>query len=61
MLAGVVTGCLVAVVWNLVPSLQWYGIHPGVWALLANVLVMIPVSLLTPPMDEDHVAQFVVS
>ena len=59
-LAGVVVGCIVAVIWNLIPSLQWKGIHPGIWALAANVLVMIPVSLLSEPMDEEHVAQFVV-
>lgn len=59
-LAGVVTGCLVAVVWNLVPALQWQGIHPGIYALAANVLVMVPVSLATRPMDEEHVVQFVV-
>ena len=59
-LAGVVTGCLAAVVWNVFPSLQWWGVHPGIWALAANVLVMIPVSLATKPMDEAHVEMFVV-
>ena len=59
-LAGVATGCLTAVVWNLVPALQWQGIHPGVWALAANTVVMVAVSLATRPMDEEHVAQFVV-
>jgi SSS family solute:Na+ symporter len=60
-LAGVVAGCLVAVVWNLVPSLQWWGIHPGIWALAANVAVMVPLSLATPPMEPEHVERFVVS
>jgi SSS family solute:Na+ symporter len=59
-LAGVVSGCLAAVVWNLVPALQWQGIHPGIWALGVNVAVMIGVSLATPPMDDAHVEQFVV-
>ncbi len=60
-LSGVIAGCLAAVVWNVFPELQWWNVHPGVWALAVNVLVMMPVSLATRPMDEDHVAQFVVS
>lgn len=59
-LAGVVAGCLAAILWNLVPSLQWQSIHPGIWALAVNVVVMVAVSLSTEPMDEEHVEQFVV-
>ena len=42
------------------PVLQWQQIHPGIFGVLANVLVLVVVSLATRPMDEDHVAQFVV-
>jgi SSS family solute:Na+ symporter len=59
-IAGLVIGCAVTILFNLVPSLQWQGIHPGIWGLLANVPVQVAVSLLTPPMDEAHVDQFVV-
>jgi len=59
-LAGLAAGCLFTTVWNLMPQLQWQEIHPGVWGVAANVLVMVVVSLATPPMDSEHVAQFVV-
>ncbi len=59
-LAGLAAGCLVTVVWNLWPVLQWQQIHPGVWGLVANVLTLTGVSLATPPMEPDHVRQFVV-
>jgi SSS family solute:Na+ symporter len=60
-LAGLLAGFAVTVVWNLVPSLQWQGIHPGIYGVLANVVVLVGVSLATAPMDEEHVARFVVS
>ena len=59
-LAGLGTGCAVTILFNLMPALQWQGIHPGIWGLLANVPVQVVVSLLTPAMDESHVNQFVV-
>ena len=59
-LAGLAAGSLVTVIWNLVPSLQWEGIHPGIWGLAANVLALVTVSLATPPMSEEHVEKFVV-
>ena len=59
-LAGLAAGCVVVTLWNLVPNLQWQQIHPGMWGLAANVVVLIGVSLATPPMDPDHVAQFTV-
>jgi SSS family solute:Na+ symporter len=59
-LAGLGAGCAVTILFNLVPSLQWQGIHPGIFGLLANVPVQVIVSLVTPAMDEDHVNQFVV-
>ncbi len=59
-LAGLLAGCTVTVIWNVFPALQWQQIHAGIWGVLANVVVMVAVSLATRPMDEEHVAQFVV-
>jgi SSS family solute:Na+ symporter len=59
-LAGLVVGSLVTLAWNLFPVLQWHGIHPGVWGLSANVVVLILVSLVTPRMEEEHVRSFIV-
>lgn len=59
-LAGVLVGGLVTVVWNLEPSLQWQDVHPGIWGVAANVVVLVAVSLATRPMERDHVDQFVV-
>jgi SSS family solute:Na+ symporter len=60
-LAGLAAGSLATVVWNLAPALQWQGIHPGIWGLAINVPVLAIVSLVTRPMDDDHVEQFVVT
>lgn len=60
-IAGLLAGCVVTIVWNLEPSLQWQGIHPGIWGLLVNVPTLVAVSLATTPMDPDHVDEFVVS
>ncbi|MFQ5743525.1 MAG: sodium:solute symporter [Acidobacteriota bacterium] len=60
-LAGLLAGCLVTVVWNLAPSLQWQQIHPGIWGVVANLVTMVVVSLATTPMDEAHVRQFVIA
>ncbi|MDP2480681.1 MAG: sodium:solute symporter family protein [Candidatus Palauibacterales bacterium] len=59
--AGLLAGFVVTVIWNFVPVLQWQGIRAGIWGVAANVIVMVVVSLATPPMDETHVAAFVVS
>ncbi len=59
--AGLLAGCSVVILFNQVPALQWQGIHPGIWGLAANFLMLVAVSLATPPMDEEHVAQFVVA
>lgn len=57
-LAGLVASGGVVVLLNLVPSLAWGGIHPGIYGVAVNVAVMVAVSLATPPMDETHVRQF---
>jgi len=59
-IVGLLAGCTVTVIWNIFPALQWQQIHAGIWGVLANVVVMVAVSLATRPMDEEHVAQFVV-
>ena len=59
-IAGLLAGCAVTVIWNVFPGLQWQQIHAGIWGVLANVLATVVVSLATRPMDEAHVAQFVV-
>lgn len=60
-LAGLAVGCLVTIVWNLVPTLQWQQVHPGVWGVAANFLTTLAVSRATEPMDPTHVSEFVVS
>jgi SSS family solute:Na+ symporter len=55
---GLIAGCLVTLIWNLFPELQWQGIHPGVWGLVVNVTATILVSLATPAMRAEHVDQF---
>ena len=58
-LGGLLAGCLVTLVWNLFPALQWLDIHPGIWGLAVNVTVMVVMSFATPPMSEEHVGTFV--
>ena len=60
-LCGLAAGFLAVIATNLQPSLQWQGIHPGVWGLLVNAPVLVLVSLLTSRMNEEHVDRFVVT
>lgn len=59
-LAGLGAGCATVVLVHSVSALQWQQIHPGIFGVVANVLVLIAVSLATRPMDKEHVARFVV-
>jgi len=59
-LAGLAVGCATVIAFQYNPAWQWQQIHPGIFGVLANLAVLVPVSLATAPMDEDHVAQFVV-
>lgn len=59
-LAGLLAGCAVVVVFNQAPALQWQGIHPGIFGLAANGIALVAVSLATPPMDPAHIRRFVV-
>jgi SSS family solute:Na+ symporter len=58
-IAGLLTGCAVTLIWNLVPALQWQEIHPGIWGVAAHIVALVTVSLLTAPMDPSHVQTFV--
>jgi SSS family solute:Na+ symporter len=58
-LAGLGAGGLATLVWNLFPALQLGEVHPGIWGLGANVVCLVGVSLLTAPMDREHVQTFV--
>ena len=60
MIAGLLVGCLITVIWNLYPALHWQQIHPGIWGVVANAIALVTVSLASAPMDEEHVRQFVV-
>ena len=58
--AGLLVGCAVVVIWTYFPQLQWQRIHPGLWGLVANLVTMVAVSLATAPMEREHVEKFVV-
>ncbi len=60
-IAGLVAGCTVALIWHEYPGLQWQQIDPGIFGVAANLVTMIVVSLATEPMDEKHVRHFVVT
>ena len=60
-LSGLAVGCSVVILFYYVPVLQWQQVQPGVFGLVANLITLVAVSLLTEPMDEAHVEQFVVS
>jgi len=60
-IAGLLAGCAVVLLMHRFPDLQWQQIDPGIFGVVANVITMVTVSLLTEPMDEQHVEQFVVT
>jgi len=61
--AGAISGVCVGVLYNflivfkVIPKL--WGIHAGIQGLALNIIVFIIVSLLTRPMDKEHVQKFV--
>ncbi len=59
-LSGMTAGCLVAVIWNHYPQLQWQQIHPGIWGIAVNSAVMAIVSKFSRPLPAEHVREFVV-
>ncbi len=58
-LAGLLVGSAVTVIWYQFPGLQWQDVHPGIWGVAANTVTLVVVSLLTDPMEEEHVREFV--
>lgn len=57
-ISGLVSGSVITAIFNLVPDLQWQGIHPGIWGLACNVVILIAVSLATRPEEPGHIRQF---
>jgi SSS family solute:Na+ symporter len=60
-IAGMLAGVGVVVLFSRFPELQWQQIHPGIWGVAANAAVLVAVSLRTAPPDEAHVRRFVVT
>jgi SSS family solute:Na+ symporter len=58
-LAGLLAGGVVTLPLNLMGA-SFADVHPGIWGIFANVIVLVGVSLATAPMEDEHVAQFVV-
>ncbi len=63
--AGAISGLVAGVGFNYLISLnpydvlpEFWGIHPGLVGLTVNVIVFFVVSILTKPMDQNHVRQF---
>lgn len=59
-IAGLLGGCSVVTVLDRLPALQWQGIHPGIFGLVANLVLLVAVSLVTTPMERSRVERFVV-
>lgn len=60
-LFGLLTGGGICLLLTLVPELAWGGVHAGIYGVVGNTLVMVVVSLLTPPMKAEHLEQFATS
>ncbi len=57
-ISGLVAGCAVALLLNIWPQFAFFGVHPGIWGALVNVLVLAGVSRATRPPDEDRIAPY---
>jgi len=57
-IAGLLTGSLITIYYTFMAKPP-FGIHAGIYGLIANTIVLIIVSLVTKPMDEEHVEKFV--
>lgn len=57
-LAGLTVGTLVTTFFFLNNQLSPFGLHEGILGLIIHVPVLIIVSLMTEPQQEDHVASF---
>ncbi len=60
---GAIAGLLTGVVFNYLIVLKFipkmWGIHAGLQGLILNIIVLVVVSLLTAPMEKNHVRKFV--
>ena len=57
--AGLISGSLVTILFTFVVTPTPLDIHAGIWGLLANTVFLVGTSLLTSPMDKEHVDRFV--
>jgi SSS family solute:Na+ symporter len=61
--AGAISGILVGVVYNYLVTFKvapkLWDINPGIQGLILNIVVLVLVSLVTRPVEEDHAAKFV--
>ncbi|MEZ5331138.1 MAG: sodium:solute symporter family protein [Thermoanaerobaculia bacterium] len=57
-LSGLIAGCTVVVLLNFRPELQLADVHPGIWGLGVNLLVLALVSRRTAPPADEHVRKF---
>jgi SSS family solute:Na+ symporter len=63
--AGALSGFIIGVIWDYIVALKLItlpgpiaDIHPGIQALVLNIIVLVVVSLLTKPMDKEHLKKF---
>lgn len=56
--AGLIMGSGVTLLFTFVFETP-FDIHAGIWGLIVNSVVLVGVSLLTKPMERDHVQQFI--
>ena len=57
--AGLISGSLATILFTFVVTPTPLDIHAGIWGLLANTVFLVGTSLLTHPMDREHVKRFV--
>ncbi|MDE2712268.1 MAG: sodium:solute symporter family protein, partial [Acidobacteriota bacterium] len=55
---GLLAGCAVTLALNIWPEFAFLGIHPGIYGAVANVLVMVVVSLRTDPPAADRIEPY---
>jgi SSS family solute:Na+ symporter len=56
--AGLVTGITVNMLFLLAPQLRPVPLHEGIYGLVANVLVLVVVSLLTRPVSDTRLRHY---
>jgi SSS family solute:Na+ symporter len=56
---GLVLGSLVTLLLYLFPQFRPFGLHEGIVGLATNCLALVAVSLITPPLQRQHVDSFV--